>query len=54
MDIGDMDIGERVSILVEISSGKNLMIGDIATSDPYVVACLGTKEIHRTKHKFKT
>lgn len=50
-----MDIGEPVNVLIEVSSGRDLMVGDIKTSDPYVVCCLGQgEEMHRTKHIPKT
>ena len=45
---------EKVKILIEITSGRELMIGDITSSDPYVVVMLGNEEIHRTKYISKT
>jgi Ca2+-dependent lipid-binding protein len=44
----------KLKILVEISSGRDLMVGDIVTSDPYVVVLLGEEEVHRTHYIAKT
>ena len=51
-----VDIATPVNVLIEITSGRNLLIGDITSSDPYVVAVFAKKkeEIHRTKHIAKT
>lgn len=50
--LGDIKLApfEKVSLLFEIVSGWNLPIGDLKTSDPYVVCMLGRREVHRTKH----
>lgn len=52
--IGAPDIGDELKILIEISSGRKLLIGDFNSSDPYVVVVLGKEEVHRTKHISKT
>lgn len=41
---------EKISLLFEIVSGWDLPVGDLTTSDPFVVCMLGRKEVHRTKH----
>lgn len=41
---------EKVSLLLEVVSGWDLPIGDLTTSDPYVVCMFGRREIHRTKY----
>ena len=48
------DIGQDLKILVEIVSGRHLLVGDRTSSDPYVIAKLGKREVHRTKHISKT
>ena len=54
--LGDIKLTpfERITLLVEIVSGWNLPVGDLTTSDPFVVCLLGRREIHRTKHISKT
>eukprot|EP00934_Nitzschia_sp_Nitz4_P004679 Nitzschia sp. Nitz4//scaffold48_size128905//13659//18448//NITZ4_003579-RA/size128905-augustus-gene-0.100-mRNA-1//-1//CDS//3329552919//4669//frame0 len=41
---------ETITILVEVVSGRNLPIGDLTTSDPYVVCYMGKRQLHKTKH----
>lgn len=41
---------EKLTLLIEIVSGWDLPIGDLLSSDPYVVCLLGSKEVHRTKY----
>lgn len=50
--LGDIKLApfEKISLLFEIVSGWDLPIGDMTTSDPYVVCMLGRREVHRTKH----
>lgn len=50
--LGDIKLPpmEKITLLVEIVSGWQLPIGDISTSDPYVIVALGREEVHRTKH----
>jgi hypothetical protein len=48
------DIGEDLKIMVEIVSGRHLLVGDRTSSDPYVIVKLGEKEVHRTKYISKT
>lgn len=50
--LGDIKLApfERLSLLFEIVSGWDLPIGDMTTSDPYIVCILGHREVHRTKH----
>lgn len=43
-----------LKILIEIVAGRNLMIGDKTSSDPYVKVMLGDKEVHKTNHIVKT
>jgi len=45
---------EIISLRIDIVSCKNLLVGDITSSDPYVKVKLGEKVIHRTKYIFKT
>jgi hypothetical protein len=40
---------ETITLLVEIVSAWDIPVGDFSTSDPYVVALLGRKEVHRTQ-----
>lgn len=40
---------DEIKILVEIVGAENLPVGDIYSSDPYVVVRLGSMEIHRTE-----
>lgn len=48
------DIREDLKILIEISSARDIMIGDFTSSDPYVIVKLGDKVVHTTKHISKT
>lgn len=50
--LGDVKLTpyEKISLLVEVVSGWDLPIGDMTTSDPFVVCKLGRREVHRTKH----
>lgn len=41
---------ETITLLVEIVSGWDLPIGDLSTSDPYVICMLGHREVHRTSY----
>lgn len=52
-DLGDQVMGHR-KIVVEVVAGRNLLIGDTASSDPYVKVMLGDREMHKTKHLTKT
>jgi hypothetical protein len=45
---------ENVKILVDIVAAYDLPVGDLRSSDPYVLVRMGTREIHRTKHISKT
>jgi hypothetical protein len=44
----DDDLDEEINLLVEIASGSNIPVGDISSSDAYVIVRLRDKEIHRT------
>lgn len=49
-----IDISTQLQILIEIPSAKNLMIGDVKSSDPYVIAVIGKDEVvHKTGHVTK-
>jgi hypothetical protein len=50
--LGDIKLSpfERITLLVEIVSGWDLPVGDLMTSDPFVVCLLGRREVHRTKY----
>ena len=48
------DIGEDLKILIEISSARDILVGDFTSSDPYVIVKLGDEVIHTTKHISKT
>lgn len=52
--MGNPDIGEELNILIEIVSGRGLLVGDRTSSDPYVIVKLGDEEVHRTKYISKT
>ena len=39
---------ESVTMLIEISSARKLIAGDVVTSDPYVQVLFDGKEVHRT------
>jgi hypothetical protein len=41
---------ETITLLFEIVSAYDLPVGDFTTSDPYVVAMIKHRVIHRTKH----
>jgi len=45
---------EKLTLLFEIVAGYNLEIGDFTSSDPYVIAYMGHREIHRTDFISKT
>lgn len=45
---------ENIKILVEIVAAYDLPVGDLKSSDPYVLVRMGSREIHRTKHLSKT
>jgi hypothetical protein len=52
-----IDPGATIKLLVEIVSGWDLPVGDMISSDPFVVVKMGPhyeREIHRTKHLSKT
>ena len=40
----------EITFLVEILSGWDLPVGDLKTSDPYVVCSFNGKDVHRTQH----
>ena len=44
----------QLKILVDVMSAKYLPIADFKSTDPYVVAMLGRREIHKTKHVEKS
>jgi hypothetical protein len=50
--LGDIKLPpfETITLLVEIVSGWDLPIGDLRTSDPYVICMLGHQEVHRTDY----
>ena len=45
---------EEVKLVVEIVAARDLIIGDLYSSDPYVKVVVGTKDLHKTKHISKT
>lgn len=45
---------DLIHLNFDIISCRNLLKGDIRSSDPYVKILLGTQELHRTKHLLKT
>ncbi|CAB9497692.1 Multiple C2 and transmembrane domain-containing protein 1 [Seminavis robusta] len=45
---------EEVLLVVEVVAGRNLLIGDKHSSDPYVKVMMGEDQIHKTKHILKT
>lgn len=49
-----MDITKELKILIEISSARGLLIGDITSSDPYVIVTMGKEQVHKTKYISKT
>jgi hypothetical protein len=52
--VGEPIIEGDAKFLIEIVSGWNLPVGDLYSSDPFVVCMFKNKEIHRTKHISKT
>ena len=42
--------GDRIQLLIEIVSGVNVPVGDLLTSDPYVIVRMGNREVHRTEY----
>lgn len=50
--VGDIkvDNDEQITFLIEIVSGWNLPVGDLKSSDPYILVFLNGKKIHKTKH----
>jgi Ca2+-dependent lipid-binding protein len=50
----EFGLDDKLKILIEISSGRELMVGDITSSDPYVVVMLGQEQVHKTKYIPKT
>ena len=50
----DTNMPEHVNILIEIVRARNILIGDTTTSDPYVLAKLGGRQIHKTSKIMKT
>jgi hypothetical protein len=51
---GNISPMENIKILVEIVAAYDLPVGDLKSSDPYVLVRMGSREIHRTKHLSKT
>jgi hypothetical protein len=49
-----LNVGEHVTVLLEMVSGWDLPAGDFFTSDPYVIISFNGKDIHRTKYIPKT
>ena len=45
---------DRVSLRIEIVSCRDLLAGDLTSSDPYVKVDLGDTDLHKTKHIVKT
>ncbi len=45
---------ENIKILVDIVAAYDLPVGDLRSSDPYVLVRMGSREIHRTKYLSKT
>jgi Ca2+-dependent lipid-binding protein len=50
----EFSLDDKLKILIEISSGRDLMVGDITSSDPYVIVMLGKEQVHKTNHIPKT
>ena len=45
---------EQLDFLIEIVGAENLPVGDVKSSDPYVVARFGDQILHKTKHVSKS
>ena len=45
---------DKLSLKIAIVSCRELLIGDLKTSDPYVKVSLGFEDLHKTKHILKT
>ena len=43
-------VDDEVTFLVEILSGWDLPVGDLMSSDPYVVCTFNKRDVHKTKH----
>lgn len=54
--LGDIKLPkmETIILLFEIVSGYDLPIGDLKSSDPFVIAMMGHQEVHRTHYLEKT
>ena len=50
----DTNMPAHVNILIELVRARNILIGDTTTSDPYVLAKLGGRQIHKTSKIMKT
>lgn len=46
--------GEMLDLTIEIVKCRDLLVGDVLSSDPYVTVKLADKEIHQTKPCLKT
>ena len=49
-----IDISKELKVLIEVSSARGILIGDIKSSDPYVVVTMGKEKVHTTKYISKT
>jgi len=49
-----VELGDEMSVLVEIVAARDILIGDIVSSDPYVTVKLGKETVHKTKYIPKT
>ncbi len=54
MDRIDAFFSQPVSYLIEIVGCQNLIVADVVSSDPYVVAQFQNRTIHKTKHVSKS
>jgi hypothetical protein len=45
---------ETITLLVEIVSAWDIPVGDFTSSDPYIVALLGRREVHKTDVIYNT
>lgn len=50
----DPEMNEKLQLNFKVVSCRNLLKGDVSSSDPYVKFLLGKKELHRTKNLLNT
>ncbi len=49
-DASSKSASGKIQLLIEIVSALNVPVGDLFSSDPYVIVRMGDKEVHRTDY----